>query len=76
MRQALTLLWIWLAVWWPGFASAEEAIRGGYRGIASLYYTVIGSVLCYGLYDAFGEKAFYVGAPILGLGIYLILPSA
>ena len=76
MRQALIFLWIGLAAWWPSLASAEEAQRGGYRGIASLYYTVIWCVLCYGLYDAFGKKAFYVGAPILALGIYLILPSA
>lgn len=75
MRQALTLLWIGLAAWWPGVALAEEAVGGGYRGIATLYYTVIWSILCYGLYDAFGKKAFYVGAPILALSIYLILPS-
>ena len=56
-------------------ALAEEAVGGGYRGIATLYYTVIWSILCYGLYDAFGKKAFYVGAPILALSIYLILPS-
>jgi hypothetical protein len=77
MRQALTLLWIWLAIVWPKLALAEEeAINGGYRGIATLYYIVIWSILCFGLYDAFGKKAFYVGAPILGLAIYLILPSA
>ena len=76
MRQAFIFLWIWLATLWPMFASAEEVVNGGYRGIATLYYIVIWSILSFGLYDAFGKKALYVGAPILGLGIYLILPSA
>jgi hypothetical protein len=69
MRQALTLLWVGLAAWWPGLASAEEAVGEGYHGITTLYYTVIWSILCYGLYDTFGGKAFYVGAPMLGLGL-------
>jgi len=74
MRRAFIALWIGFAAWWPGLALAEEAVGGGYRGIATLYYTVIWIILCYGLYDAFGGKAFYVGAPMLGLGIFLILP--
>lgn len=76
MRQALILVWIGLAAWWPALVLAEEAVIGGsYRGIAALYFTVIWAVLCYGVYDVFGKKAFYIGAPILGLLIYLILPS-
>jgi hypothetical protein len=33
-------------------------------------------VLSYGLYDAFGRKALYVGAPITALIIHFALPSA
>jgi len=62
-----------LAVWWPTFALAEGA-GGGYRGIGSMYYTLIWVVLCYGLYDTFGKTALYVGAPILAVGAYLLLP--
>jgi len=66
-----------IAAWLPGLAFAEEEVmRSSYRGIASLYYTIMWGILCYGLYDAFGKKALYVGAPILALGIYLLLPSS
>ena len=76
MRQALILAGVGLVAWWPALVLAEEEVVGGsYRGIAALYFTVIWGVLCYGVYDVFGKKAFYVGAPILGLLIYLILPS-
>ncbi len=76
MRQALTLVGVGLVAWWPALVLAEEEVVGGsYRGIAALYFTVIWAVLCYGVYDVFGKKAFYVGAPTLGLLIYLILPS-
>ena len=76
MRQVLTLVGVGLVAWWPDLVLAEEEVVGGsYRGIAALYFTVIWGVLCYGVYDVFGKKAFYVGAPILGLLIYLILPS-
>jgi len=74
-RQILSLVAaLWL--WWPALAVAEEAVGGGYRGIATIYYTLMWGILCYGLYDAFGKKAFYVGAPILAVAIYLILPPA
>lgn len=59
--------------WWPSLAFAEGA-GGSYRGIASLYYTLMWGILCYGLYDTFGKTAFYVGAPILAVGIYMMLP--
>ncbi|HLZ35979.1 MAG TPA: hypothetical protein VKP13_18400 [Nitrospira sp.] len=72
MRAPLGLL-IGLAVWWPSFAFAEGA-GGTYRGIASLYYTLMWGILVYGLYDTFGKTAVYVGAPILAVGIYLMLP--
>jgi hypothetical protein len=59
----------------PTFAWAEEAPEASYRGIASLYYTLIWIVLAYGLWDAFGRKALYVGGPVLAVIIYFLLPS-
>lgn len=76
MRQVLVMLLTGLAVWWPRLAFAEEVVGGSYRGIASLYYTLMWGILCYGLYDAFGKKALYVGGPILALVIYLMLPPS
>lgn len=75
MKVLVTLL-IGLAFWWPSLAFAEEVIESSYRGIASIYYTLMWGILCYGLYDAFGKKAFYVGAPVLAIIIYFLLPSA
>jgi hypothetical protein len=72
MRISLALL-IGLTVWLPTLAFAEGA-GGTYRGIASLYYTLMWGVLSYGLYDTFGKTALYVGAPIIAVGMYLILP--
>jgi hypothetical protein len=74
MKLLLTL-WIAFATWAPTFAFAEEAISGGYRGIASIYYTLMWAILCYGLYDSYGKKAAYIGGPLLGLMLYLLLPS-
>ena len=76
MRRLLFTLLTALTCWWPSLALAEEAVGGSYRGIATLYYTLVWGILCYGLYDAFGKKAMYVGAPILALAIYLVLPPA
>jgi hypothetical protein len=73
MRPVLILL-LGL-VWWPTFAFAEGA-GGGYRGIGSMYYTLMWVVLCYGLYDTFGKTAMYVGAPILAVTFYFLLPPA
>jgi hypothetical protein len=72
MRPILTL-WFSLAVWWPAVAIAEGA-GGTYRGIGSIYYTLIWVVLCYGLYDTFGKTVMYIGAPILAVAAYLALP--
>ncbi len=72
MRYLYALL-LGLAVWWPALAYAEGA-GGSYRGIASLYYTLMWGILCYGLYDTFGKTALYVGAPILAVITYMMLP--
>lgn len=72
MRFLLALL-IGLTAWWPTFAFAEGA-GGTYRGIASLYYTLMWGILSYGLYDSFGKKALYMGAPILAVATYFMLP--
>jgi hypothetical protein len=64
---------IGLTTFWPTLALAEEA-GGTYRGIGSIYFTIIGAILIYGVYDAFGKKAMYVAAPIITIGLYLMLP--
>jgi hypothetical protein len=74
MRPVLILL-LGLFVWWPSFCFAEGA-GGGYRGIGTMYYTLMWLVLCYGLYDTFGKTAMYVGAPILAVTFYFLLPPA
>ncbi len=72
MRYLLALL-VGFTAWWPTMALAEGA-GGGYRGIATMYYTLIWVVLCYGLYDTFGKTALYVGAPVLAVATYFMLP--
>ncbi|HSB44911.1 MAG TPA: hypothetical protein VLD60_07865 [Nitrospira sp.] len=72
MRYLLALL-VGFTAWWPTFALAEGA-GGTYRGIATMYYTLMWVVLCYGLYDTFGKTALYVGAPILAIATYFALP--
>ena len=57
----------------PALALAEE--HGGYRGIGTLYFTFMGAILIYGVYDSFGKKAMYVMAPIIVVGLYLLLPD-
>jgi len=74
MKLVLTMV-SGLAVWGPSVAFAEGA-GGGYRGIGSMYYTLMWVVLCYGLYDTFGKTALYIGAPILAVAAYLMLPPA
>ena len=59
----------------PGLVWAEDAPHGGYRGIATLYYALIWGILVYGLWDAFGKKAFYVGGPVMAVVLYFLLPS-
>ncbi len=58
----------------PSLALAEEAVKGSYRGIGGIYYTLIGAVLIYGVNDAFGKKAMLIAAPIIVIGLYLLLP--
>lgn len=65
-----------LALLWPSWAFAEEAVEASYRGIATIYYTLIWVILAYGLLDAFGRKALYVGAPVLAVIIYFLLPPS
>ncbi len=62
MNRVLSVL-IGLTTFWPTLALAEGA-GGTYRGIGSIYFTVIGAILIYGVYDAFGKKAMYVAGPI------------
>ena len=57
----------------PTLAWAEGA-GGTYRGIGSIYYTIIGAILIYGVYDTFGKKVMYVAAPLIAIGLYLLLP--
>ena len=57
----------------PALALAEE--HGGYRGIGTLYFTFMGAILIYGVYDAFGKMAMYVAAPFIVVGLYLMLPA-
>jgi hypothetical protein len=47
----------------PALAWAEGA-GGGYRGIASIYYTFITVVLIYGVHDVFRNKKVTIAAGI------------
>lgn len=58
----------------PTLALAEGA-GGSYKGIAQIYFTFITVILMYGVYDIFGKKAMYVAAPIILIGMYLLLPK-
>jgi hypothetical protein len=64
-----------LTALWPTLAFAEEA-GGSYRGIGSIYYTFIGAILIYGVYDTFGKQATYILAPLIVIGLYLMLPDS
>ena len=59
----------------PSLALAEGA-GGGYRGIATMYYTLIAIVLIYGTYDIFGKKGFYIGGPIIVILAYVLTSQA
>jgi hypothetical protein len=48
----------------PTLAWAEGA-GGGYRGIASIYFTFITVVLIYGVHDAFRNKRITIAAAIV-----------
>jgi hypothetical protein len=58
----------------PALALAAEH-SAGYRGIGQLYFFFMGAILIYGVYDSFGKKAMYVMAPIIVIGLYLMLPA-
>jgi hypothetical protein len=58
----------------PSLALAVEH-SAGYRGIGQLYFTLMGAILIYGVYDSFGKKAMYVAAPIIVIGLYMMLPE-
>jgi hypothetical protein len=47
----------------------------GYRGIGQLYFTFMAAILIYGVYDSFGKKAMYVMAPIIVVGLDMMLPD-
>ena len=59
----------------PTLALAAEH-SAGYRGIGQLYFTFMGAILIYGVYDSFGKKAMYVMAPIIIIGLYMMLPDS
>lgn len=59
---------------WPALALAEE-IEGSYRGIGSIYFTLIGAILIYGVYDSFGKRAAYIVGPLIVIGLYVMLPE-
>jgi hypothetical protein len=73
--KALMYLIVTVLLSWPGLLWAEDAPHSGYRGIATIYYTLIWGILVYGLWDAFGKNAFYVGAPVMAVIIYFLLPA-
>ncbi len=57
----------------PTLALAAEH-SAGYRGIGYIYFTFIAVILIYGVYDSFGKTAMYVMAPIILVGLFLMLP--
>jgi hypothetical protein len=57
----------------PTLALAAEH-NAGYRGIGYIYFTFIAAVLIYGVYDAFGKRTMYVMAPIILVGLFMMLP--
>lgn len=59
---------------WPALALAEE-FEGSYRGIGSIYFTLIGAILIYGVYDSFGKRAAYIVGPLIVIGLYVMLPA-
>jgi hypothetical protein len=72
MTRFLTLLTMGLLAS-PTLALAVEH-NAGYRGIGYIYFSFIAAVLIYGVYDAFGKTTMYVMAPIILVGLFLMLP--
>jgi hypothetical protein len=59
----------------PAFALAADH-SASYRGIGWIYYTLISTILIYGVYDSFGKTAMYVAAPIIiGWSIWMLPPN-
>jgi len=61
-------------------AALAEGVGGGYRGIATIYFTFITVVLIFGAYDVIGpttyrRKAMMVIAPLIAIAMYLMLPK-
>jgi hypothetical protein len=59
----------------PTLALAAEH-SSSYRGIGGMYFSFMGAILIYGVYDTFGKTAMYVTAPIIVVGLYLMLPPS
>jgi len=57
----------------PALALAAEH-SAGYRGIGQLYFSFMAAILIYGVYDTFGKTAMYVTAPVILVGLYMMLP--
>lgn len=74
MRRRLAWLSGIALVGTPTLALAEGA-GGSYKGIAQIYFTLITVILMYGVYDVFGKKAMYVAAPLIAIGMYMLLPK-
>ena len=58
----------------PVLALAAEH-SAGYRGIGQMFFGTMAAVLIYGVYDSFGKTAMYVMAPIILVGLYMLLPA-
>jgi hypothetical protein len=74
MNRLITFLAV-LILGSPTLALAVEH-SAGYRGIGQLYFTFMAAILIYGVYDSFGKKAMYVTAPIIMVGLYMMLPPS
>ena len=74
MNRLITFLAV-LILGSPTLALAVEH-NAGYRGIGQLYFTFMAAILIYGVYDSFGKKAMYVAAPIIMVGLYMMLPPS
>jgi hypothetical protein len=57
----------------PTLALAAEH-SAGYRGIGQLYFSLMAAILIYGVYDTYGKMAMYITAPIILVGLYMMLP--
>ncbi|UVT16519.1 MAG: hypothetical protein H8K04_02845 [Nitrospira sp.] len=57
----------------PALALAVEH-NASYRGIGWIYFTLIATILIYGVYDSFGKTAMYVAAPVILVWSYWMLP--